>query len=183
LPPPPRVFVSNHASYLDSLLLVAALPKDVTFVAKRELVGSFMLGRLLERLGCVFVERFDQRAASAGADELLGRLAAGESLLVFAEGTFVRAPGLLPFHMGAFTAAATAGVAIVPVALCGTRDMLPDETHVPRPAALAISIGEALIPADASWQSAVELRRRTRAYILAAVHEPDLEQRAAGTIA
>ncbi len=183
LPPPPRVFVSNHASYLDSLLLVAALPKDVSFVAKRELAQSFMIGRLLERLGCVFVERFEQQAASAGADELLGRLAAGESLLVFAEGTFVRAPGLLPFHMGAFTTAATAGVAIVPVALCGTRDMLPDETHVPRPAALAISIGEALIAADAGWQSAVELRRRAREFILAAVHEPDLEQRAAGTIA
>jgi hypothetical protein len=60
--------------------------------------------------------------------------------------------------------------------------MLPDETHLPRPASLGISIGDALLPADASWQSAVELRRRTREHILAAVNEPDLEQRAAGTI-
>jgi 1-acyl-sn-glycerol-3-phosphate acyltransferase len=183
LPPAPRVFVANHASYLDSLLLITALPKDVAFVAKQELAGNVALGRLLERLGCVFVERFEQQGASAGAAELPARLAAGESLLVFAEGTFVRAPGLRPFHMGAFTAAAATGAAVVPVALCGTRDMLPDETHWPRPASIRISIGDALKPEDASWQSAVELRRRARAHILAEVHEPDLEQRAAGTLA
>jgi hypothetical protein len=67
--------------------------------------------------------------------------------------------------------------------LCGTRDMLPDETHLPRPASIRISIGDALQPEDASWQSAVELRRRARAHILAEVHEPDLEQRAAGSLA
>jgi 1-acyl-sn-glycerol-3-phosphate acyltransferase len=183
LPPPPRVFVSNHASYVDALLLVTALPRDVAFVAKRELAGAVAVGRLLARLGCVFVERFEQQGASAGATELEARLAAGESLLVFAEGTFVRTPGLLPFHLGAFTAAAAAGVAVVPVALCGTRDLLPDETHVPRRAAIRISIGEPLLPKDASWQSAVELRRQARAHILAEVHEPDLEQRAAGIVA
>jgi len=180
LPAAPRVFVANHASYVDALLLATALPADVAFVAKLELAGTPAIGRLLERLGCIFVERTSERGASAGADDLLLRLKAGESLLVFAEGTFFRTPGLLPFHMGAFMAAAMAGAAVVPVAIAGTRDMLPDESHLPRPAAISISFGAALHPADASWQSALELRRGTRTYILSEVREPDLEQRSAG---
>ena len=180
-PPPPRVFVANHSSYLDSLLLAVALPKDVAFVAKRELEDAFAVGLLLRRLGCVFVERFNQHGATSGVAEYRRRLEAGESLLVFPEGTFVRSPGLLPFHMGAFTAAAAAGAAVVPVALTGTRDMLPDETYVPRRGPIRVDIGAPLHPADAGWNGAVELRRAARARILAVVHEPDLEQRAAGT--
>jgi len=171
----PKVFVSNHASYLDALLLLAALPPDVTFVAKQEFVGSMLLGRLLERVGCAFVSRFDVREATAGAEDLQVRLQRGESLVIFAEGTFHHDPGLLPFHMGAFAAAAVTGARVVPLALCGTRTMLPDGAMMPRPTALELDIGEPLAPVDASWQAAVELRRRTREHILRHTHEPDLE--------
>ena len=172
----PRVFVANHASYLDGLLLVAALPRDVAFVAKREFVGSFAIGRLLERLGCVFVERDDVHDATSSARELQARLRAGESLVVFAEGTFRRDPGLLPFYMGAFSAAAAAGAAVVPVAIRGSRTMLPDGAVLPRPAAIDMIVGEPLFPADSGWPAAVELRSCAREHILGEVHEPDLEQ-------
>jgi 1-acyl-sn-glycerol-3-phosphate acyltransferase len=171
----PKVFVANHASYLDALLVLAALPPDVTFVAKQEFVGSMVLGRVLERVGCAFVSRFDVREATVGAEDLQARLQRGESLVIFAEGTFHRDPGLLPFHMGAFTAAAATGAQVVPIALCGTRTMLPDGAMMPRPTAIEIDIGEPLAPLDASWQAAVELRRRTRQHILRHTHEPDLE--------
>src|SRR5581483_590762 len=97
---------------------------------------------------------------------------------VFAEGTFQRDAGLLPFHMGAFHAAANTGAPLIPVALRGTRDMLPDGALLPRPTPLSIVIGEPLAPEDGSWHAAVELRRTARAFILANVHEPDLEQAA-----
>jgi 1-acyl-sn-glycerol-3-phosphate acyltransferase len=171
----PKVFVTNHASYLDALLLLSVLPPDVTFVAKQEFVGSMVLGRVLERVGCAFVSRFDVREATAGAEDLEARLQRGESLVIFAEGTFHRDPGLLPFHMGAFAAAASTGARVVPVALCGTRTMMPDGTWLPRPTAIEIDIGEPFTPPDASWQAAVQLRRRTREYILRHTHEPDLE--------
>jgi 1-acyl-sn-glycerol-3-phosphate acyltransferase len=174
--PGPQVFVSNHASYLDGLLVMAALPPDVTFVAKREFVGSFVIGRFLERVGCVFVERFDVHEAATGARELQARLEAGESLVVFVEGTFRRDSGLLPFHMGAFSAASAARADVVPVAICGTRSMLPDGARLPRPAAIEVVIGEPLTPEDASWRSAVKLRRDARQHILRHVREPDLEQ-------
>jgi 1-acyl-sn-glycerol-3-phosphate acyltransferase len=171
-----RVYVSNHASYLDVLVLMTTLPLDVTFVAKRELEDSLLLGTLLKRLGCVFVERHDVHQALAAAGELQARLEAHESLHVFAEGSFQRDPGLLPFHMGAFLAAATTGAAVIPVALCGTRAMLPDGALLPRPAPIEVVIGEAIAPAEPSWHTAVSLREATRAHILSHTHECDLEQ-------
>ena len=173
----PRVFVANHASYLDGPLLLALLPPDTAFVAKRELVTSFAVGYLLERLGCVFVERHDVKEAAGGMQALRARLHAGESLVVFPEGTFQRDPGVLPFHMGAFTAAADASAKLVPIAIRGTRDMLPDGVRLPRPTLLDVFIGEPLEPEDTSWRTAVELRRRAREYMLGHVHEPDLESR------
>jgi 1-acyl-sn-glycerol-3-phosphate acyltransferase len=176
----PRVYVSNHASYLDALVLVASLPPDVVFVAKREFKGSIALGTLFRRLGCAFVERHDVHEAVVAAGELQERLRARQSLHLFAEGTFRRDPGLLPFHMGAFVAAAAADAAVVPVAICGTRAMLPDGATRPQPTPLEVIIGEPLAPEDASWHTAVRLRSLTRAHILSHVHEPDLEQGPAG---
>jgi 1-acyl-sn-glycerol-3-phosphate acyltransferase len=174
--PAPRVFVCNHASYLDGLVLTAALTPDVAFVAKREFKGTIVLGLLLKRLGCVFVERHEVHEATASAGELEARLRAGESLVVFAEGTFIRDPGVRPFHMGAFSAAAAAGAVVVPVAIRGTRAMLPDGAVLPRPAKLEVIVGEPLTPDDASWPTVVRLRRETRAHILEHVPEPDLER-------
>ena len=174
--PAPRVFVCNHASYLDGLVLTAALTPDVAFVAKREFKRTIVLGLLLKRLGCVFVERHEVHEATASAGELEARLRAGESLVVFAEGTFIRDPGVRPFHMGAFSAAAAAGAVVVPVAIRGTRAMLPDGAVLPRPAKLEEIVGEPLTPDDASWPTVVRLRRETRAHILEHVPEPDLER-------
>jgi 1-acyl-sn-glycerol-3-phosphate acyltransferase len=171
----PRVFVVNHASYLDSIVLMATLPGDATFVAKKELIKVPAISLLLRRLGCVFVERHHVREAASGARELQARLAAGESLAMFAEGTFRRDPGLLPFHMGAFSTAARASVPVVPVAVRGTRTLLPDGAVLPRRTDIDIVFCDPLVPGDKSWRAAVELRKRTREQILQHIHEPDLE--------
>ncbi|HEU4624117.1 MAG TPA: 1-acylglycerol-3-phosphate O-acyltransferase [Steroidobacteraceae bacterium] len=172
------VYVSNHASYLDALVMTAVLPNDVSFVAKNELEKSPVLGTLCKRLGCIFVERRAAEDAAAGAEKLEQALRRGQSLHVFPEGTFARDAGLLPFHMGAFQAAANTGAAVIPVALRGTRVMLPDGVLLPRPTPLTIIVGAPLTPEDATWRAAVELRRASRAFILAHTHELDLEQAA-----
>jgi 1-acyl-sn-glycerol-3-phosphate acyltransferase len=126
----------------------------------------------------MFIERQDVHEAVVGAGELQERLRGHESLHVFAEGTFRRDPGLLPFHMGSFLAAANTGAAVIPVAVCGTRAMLPDGALLPQPTPLEIIGGEPLVPTCGGWDEAVKLRSTARAYILSHIHEPDLEQRA-----
>jgi 1-acyl-sn-glycerol-3-phosphate acyltransferase len=94
----PFVILANHASYLDGLVLAAALPIDFAFVAKRELVEGPIAGTFLKRLGTVFVERFDPAGGVETARDLMRALEAGKSLAMFPEGTFDRRSGLRAFH-------------------------------------------------------------------------------------
>ncbi|MBX3468174.1 MAG: AMP-binding protein [Planctomycetes bacterium] len=172
LPVGPCVLVANHASYLDGVVLTAALPPRFTFAAKRELTGRPLLGLALARLGVVFVERHDPRGGVEDTSRLAEALRQGESLVVFAEGTFDRAPGLLPFHMGAFVVAAGAGAPVVPAALVGTRALLPGEALRPRRSALALTLLPPLPAPGPDWADALALRDAARAAIREACGHP-----------
>ncbi|MCH7664753.1 MAG: AMP-binding protein, partial [Acidobacteria bacterium] len=89
----PWIVASNHASYLDGFALTAALPTQGSFLAKRELKDSYLARLLLERLGTLFVERFDPSKGVQDIRRAAETLRQGHSLLLFPEGTFDRAPG------------------------------------------------------------------------------------------
>ncbi len=165
LPGGPCVLVSNHGSYADGMLLVAALPRAFTFVAKRELLDQPIARIYLRRLGAEFVERAEAARSVADATRLADAVAQGRSLLVFPEGTFVDRPGLLPFHLGAFLAAARAGVPVVPVALRGNRELLPGNSWWPRRSRLDVHIGEPVVASgDTSDVFATAVRLRDAAH-------------------
>jgi 1-acyl-sn-glycerol-3-phosphate acyltransferase len=172
----PCVLVANHASYLDGMVLVAALPEPLGFVAKRELLEQFIPRVYLQRLGTEFVERFAAHESVQDARRLEVALRAGRALVFFPEGTFTRSPGLMPFRMGAFIVAANTGIPVVPVAICGTRSILRDGRWWPRRGAITITFGAPLLPgADAldTFAAAVVLRDAARAHILRHCGEPD----------
>jgi 1-acyl-sn-glycerol-3-phosphate acyltransferase len=170
----PCVLVANHSSYVDAVVVLAALPRLVSFVAKAELKHTPVLGFLLRRMGIEYVERFDRRQSSEDAQRMAALAQRGRSLLFFPEGTFRRAPGLLPFRMGAFRAAAGAGLPLVPMVLRGTRAALPDRSLLPRRVTLTVRFLEPLTAAGSDWESAVALNRRARDAILACSGEPDI---------
>lgn len=175
LPPGQCVVVCNHASYLDGIVLTAALPARFGFVIKREMAGVPLAGFALRRLGSEFVERFDRQRSGSDARRLLRSASAGSSLVFFPEGTFARTPGLLKFHTGAFMTAARVGCAVAPVVLRGTRRALPPSGALPSPGRIELEVLAALAnPAEAPEQAAPDLRDRSRSAILAALGEPDL---------
>ncbi|MDQ2694905.1 MAG: AMP-binding protein [Pseudomonadota bacterium] len=174
LPPGPCVVVANHASYLDSLFLAATLPSRFAYVAKRELVNNPPARIFLKRLGTLFVERFDLHRSTRDAQRVIQALRGGCSLVFFPEGTFSRMPGLLPFRMGAFLAAAQAGAPVVPVTLRGGRYILRSESWFPRHGAVQISVDAPLHPAGEDWAAAAKLRDAARAALLRHCGEPDL---------
>jgi 1-acyl-sn-glycerol-3-phosphate acyltransferase len=83
-------------------------------------------------------------------------------------------PGLLPFHMGAFIAAAEAGVPVVPVTIRGTRSLLRADSWFPRRGAVRVSVAAPILPVGSDWAAAVKLRDAARAALLARLREPDL---------
>ena len=175
LPAGQCVVACNHASYLDGIVLTAALPPHFAFVIKREMAGVPLAGALLRRLGSEFVERFVKQRRSRDARRMLRHAARGYSLVFFPEGTFTRTPGLLKFHTGAFATATRAGCPLVPAVLRGTRRALPPSGALPRPGPLELELLLPMLPAPGATDHAVtELRERARAAILAALGEPDL---------
>ncbi|MEN8179240.1 MAG: AMP-binding protein [Pseudomonadota bacterium] len=173
-PDQPCVWVANHASYLDSLILIDALPGDPAYVAKQELKEGFFSGIFLQRLETLFIERFDTRRSALGAETFAPRLRAGQSLVFFPEGTFQREPGLLAFRSGAFLAATEAGAPVVPVTIKGTRKLLPAGVWKPRRVQLEAVMAQALLPDGSGWSTAVRLREDVRRVILRELDEPDL---------
>jgi 1-acyl-sn-glycerol-3-phosphate acyltransferase len=174
LPSVPAVFVCNHASYLDGVLLAAALPFPVAFVVKSELAGSFVARIFLTRIGACFVERSDAQKGIADARRATAVVQTGRNVFYFPEGTFTRMPGLLPFHTGAFLAAVEAQVPIVPITLHGTRSMLRPSSWLPRHGTLSVDIAEPIVPDGRDWGAAMRLQRGAREVILARCGEPDL---------
>ena len=168
------VLAPNHQSYLDGFLLTAELPVDVAFVVKGELRDNPLTRVLLNRLGAVFVERFDAERGVADSRRSFEVLESGQSLAIFPEGTFKRAAGLLPFRMGAFVIAAESGRPIVPVVIRGARNVLRGEQWFPRRGSVKMTICEPIEPSGSEWADAVALRDRVRAEILRHLGEPDL---------
>ncbi len=125
LPRSPCVVVANHASYIDAIVIVAALPPDFAFVIKKETERVPLVGLLLRRLGSQFVERFDRHKGAADARRVLKVAAQGQSLMFFPEGTFDEMRQIGRFLNGAFAAAARSKMPVVAVAIHGTRDVLP----------------------------------------------------------
>jgi 1-acyl-sn-glycerol-3-phosphate acyltransferase len=166
------VVVANHASYLDGLVMTAALPPRFGFVIKREMSRVPLVGLLLRRLGSQFVERFNRHQSAADARRMMRNAVNGHSLVFFPEGTFSLEPGLLKFHTGAFVTAARAGCPVVPAVIRGTRKALAPRTALPRPARIEVEI----LPTLAETAS-IELRDQARGAILRELGERDLDER------
>jgi 1-acyl-sn-glycerol-3-phosphate acyltransferase len=101
-------------------------------------------------------------------------------VLFFPEGTFVAATGLRPFRLGAFAAAAVAGVPVVPLALGGTRRVLRGDWGLPRPGRVSLWVGEPIAAEGTDMASLVRLRDRVADAIAAHCGEPRLDLVAGG---
>lgn len=132
LPAGPCMVAANHASYLDGLLLTAALPPRFSYIVKDDVAGWPWVGSVLQRLGVVFIPRAETRGAARTMRALLRRLRAGESLGIFPEGTFRGDAILLPFKQGGFLLAMRSGVPVVPVAIHGSRTFYGEGARLPR---------------------------------------------------
>ena len=164
LPKTPCVVVANHASYIDAIAIVAALPPDFAFVIKKEMVRVPLASLLLRRLGSQFVERFDRHKGATDARRVLKLAATGQSLMFFPEGTFDETRQIGKFLGGAFTTAARAQLPVVAVAIHGTRAVMPPgglSIHR-RPIRVEVL---AVLPAD-------EARHKCRELIARAVGDP-----------
>ncbi len=115
----PTLFVSNHCSYLDIVILGAVLP--ASFVSKKEIATWPLFGFLAKLQDTIFIER-DPKLATLHCTEISGRLKKKQSLIIFPEGTSTNGNLVLPFKSTLFQVVQSqvqegAGLAVQPVSM------------------------------------------------------------------
>jgi 1-acyl-sn-glycerol-3-phosphate acyltransferase len=132
---------------------------------------------VIEKVGHLTVDRVDLSRGVADAERVARVMREGMSLFFFPEAGFVRAPGVRQFRLGAFKAAIDAKCPVIPVALRGTRDILPADAWLPRRGTITVTIGKPIVPAGSEWHEMVRLRDLTRSAIVSGSGEAALEER------
>jgi lysophosphatidate acyltransferase len=123
----PAVFIGNHQTELDVLMLGTIFPKYCSMTAKSSLKRTPFLGWFMALSGVVFINRANSTSArtamTGAANEIRSKR---QSVYLFPEGTrsYSKEPLLLPFKKGAFHLAVQAGVPIVPVVVANYSDRL-----------------------------------------------------------
>jgi putative phosphoserine phosphatase/1-acylglycerol-3-phosphate O-acyltransferase len=130
----PAVFIFNHQSGLDTILMLKLLRRDLTGVAKKEIRSNPIFGPLFAAAGVVFVDRADTTKAIDALRPAVEALRQGRSLAISPEGTRSSTVRLGRFKKGAFHMAMQAGVPVVPVVFRNVLDALPKHALVVRPA-------------------------------------------------
>jgi len=137
----PHVFAANHVSWFDVPALASTLPR-YKFVAKAELFKVPIFGRGIRAAGMIEIQRENRKAAFGAYDVAAEKIRAGNSVVVFPEGTRGHSYQLRPFKKGPFVLAIAAGVPIVPVILHGTIEVLKRGSLWAHPGAVDIHLLE-----------------------------------------
>jgi 1-acyl-sn-glycerol-3-phosphate acyltransferase len=134
------VFVANHRSFLDTAALFYHLRRRIGIIAKKELLKVPIMGYGMGYVNIMAIDRSNRQRAIETMKAATDRLRRGISFGVFAEGTRARPGELLPFKKGAFYMAVEAGVAIVPVAIKRTDELMGKGTGVARPGTMEMVV-------------------------------------------
>jgi 1-acyl-sn-glycerol-3-phosphate acyltransferase len=174
LPDRPYVVIANHASYIDSLIIMMAVPGPVVFAAIRGLERNPVVASFVRRMGARLTGGGGRSRDAPATRPFEDAASAGHVVAFFPEGTRSAVLGLQPFHMGAFLVAAETGVPVVPLAIGGTRWLLPPDRTLPRHSHVHVVIEEPVRSGKPGWRGAAELQRAARAALLQHLDEPDL---------
>ncbi|CRK56121.1 Phosphoserine phosphatase / 1-acyl-sn-glycerol-3-phosphate acyltransferase [Alloactinosynnema sp. L-07] len=146
----PSIFIGNHQSSLDSIVMGSLLRKDFTAVGKKEAQYDprTLIGGLL--LDPAFIDRSNPEKAIAELDKLGERIRSGTSIVIFPEGARAPTPALARFKKGAFHIAIQAGVPMVPIVLRNTGELMWRRSKLVHPGTVEVCVLDP-IPTD-DWK-------------------------------
>jgi len=163
------VFVANHGSVVDPVVLAAAIPGRYRFVINDEAARLPFVRTIVRKAGHLVVDRKSVSSRAACERAMLRSLSEGCSLALFPEGR-IGDGAMLPFNAGAFRTAIRAGRTVIPVAIAGTNRVLPRGGRMLRRASVAVRILPA-ISAPPDEQDVDTLRRRVETALKAALDD------------
>ena len=127
-PDKPFVFMCNHQSNFDILVLFSALPAQFRWIAKAELFKIPFFGQAMRGAGYISIERKNRKKAIQSLKQAAERIRSGVSVMIFPEGTRSLDGNIGEFKKGGFILAYDAGVPIVPIVLNGTWSIMSKDS-------------------------------------------------------
>jgi 1-acyl-sn-glycerol-3-phosphate acyltransferase len=135
------VYCSNHQSNVDPPVLFEALHPRMHILYKHEIDQIPILARAFRLGGFIPIDRRNREASMRSIENGARSIRAGNSFLIFPEGTRSRSDGLLPFKKGGIHMAILAQAPIVPVAIRGGREAMQKGSWLIRPVTVEITVG------------------------------------------
>ncbi len=135
------VFASNHESHLDTQSIFISYPKYLFFIAKKELKHVPVVGWVISAMGMIFIDRKNSERAKQSLAQAAEMIRQGKNVISFPEGTRSKDGEIKQFKKGLFALAIAAGVDVVPVAVSGTREVMPAGSFKLRPGPIHVSFG------------------------------------------
>jgi len=172
VPGQPYVFMANHASSLDIWVMFIAVPRRIRMIAKKQLGRIPLLGWVMWAGRFIFIDRQNGVAARRSIELAGQRIRNGDSVMLFPEGTRTRDGSLGFFKKGGVHLAVKAGVPIVPVALRGTRALMPRGSLLLRSGTVKAIIGEPIPTEGLSEEERAVLNERVRGVVESMLAEP-----------
>ncbi|WP_308166376.1 HAD-IB family hydrolase [Nocardia albiluteola] len=152
--PRPAVFVFNHQSQFDMVVLAAVLGAGFTGIVKKEVTANPVFGPLLRFAGATFIDRSDSAGARAALAPVVQTLRSGLSIVIAPEGTRSLTPRVGPFKKGAFHIAQQAGVPVVPVVIRNAGEIAWRNSAIVRKGTVDVAV---LPPIDVSGWNAADM--------------------------
>lgn len=147
----PAVFLFNHQSAIDVLIIAKLLRRDFTAIAKQEIAANPLVGPVFRVADTVFIDRRNNERAIEALQPVVKTLRDGLSVAIAPEGTRSAGDKLGIFKKGPFHIAMQAGVPVVPIVIHNATDVLPKGGFFVHPTTVHVDVLE---PIDASGWSA-----------------------------
>ncbi len=163
----PAVFMANHLSFFDVAALIAHLPGQIRFLARKELVKVPIFGWALYLSRHIIVDHTRLRKTFKNIERAAQRLREGTNILVFPEGALSLDGRLQDFKKGGFALAIKSGVPIIPISISGSRDILPRGGWKIRPGRIKVVVERPIETGGYTRRNLGELMERVRGTISA----------------
>lgn len=162
----PQIFMSNHQSDFDILIVLAYLPGQFRWLAKKELFRIPVFGKAMKNAGYIEIDRQNHERALQNLAEAARKIREGKSVMSFPEGTRSTDGTIKGFKKGMFHLALQAGVPIVPITIIGAAEIMPKRSLKINPGKITMIIDRPIDVTAFSEDARPELIERVRSVIM-----------------
>jgi len=166
----PQIFMSNHQSDFDIFIVLAYLPVQFRWLAKKELFQIPVFGKAMKKAGYIEIDRQNHERAMQNLAEASRKIREGKSVMSFPEGTRSVDGTIKAFKKGMFHLALEAGVPIVPITIIGASEIMPKRSLKINPGKITMIIDRPIDVTAYSEDSRSELAERVRSVIINNFH-------------